>query len=161
MTTPLTTAPIRILFVCSGNICRSPFAEALFKAQAAEAGLAARFDVDSAGTHGYHEGEQADPRSRRLGRKHGLTVDSIAREVVDKDFDRFDFIIAMDRGHRSELLARGGRGRRASIRLMREFDPQAREQDVSDPYYGGEEGFDHMYDVLVPACRGLLDFLKA
>lgn len=151
----------RILFVCSGNICRSPLAEAVFKAQAAEAGVASRFHVDSAGTHGYHEGEPADPRTRRVGRKHGLDVDSIARPVVDEDFDRFDLIVAMDRGHRSELIARGGKGRRASIRLMREFDGEAREQDVSDPYYGGEEGFETMFRVLEPACRGLLQTLLA
>src|SRR6187401_681335 len=96
----------RVLFVCSGNICRSPLAEAIFKSLAAEAGLGSRFAVDSAGTHGYHEGDQADPRTRRVGRKHGLDVDSIAREVKDEDFDRFDLIIAMDRGHRRELMAR-------------------------------------------------------
>jgi len=150
----------RVLFVCSGNICRSPLAEAIFKSLAAEAGLGARFVVDSAGTHGYHEGDQADPRTRRVGRKHGLDVDSIARAVVDEDFDRFDFILAMDRGHRRELQARAGAGRTAAIRLMREFDPDARDQDVADPYYGGEEGFETMYAVLVPACRGLLDSLR-
>ena len=152
--------PVRLLFVCSGNICRSPLAEAIFKSLAREAGLESRFVIDSAGTHGFHEGDQADPRTRRVGRKHGLDVDSIAREVVDDDFDRFDLIIAMDRGHRRELMDRGGRGRNATIRLMREFDPQAREQDVSDPYYGGEDGFEAMYSVLVPACRGLLDSLR-
>lgn len=151
--------PSRILFVCSGNICRSPLAEAIFKSLAGQAGLGARFVVDSAGTHGFHEGERADPRTRRVGRKYGLDVDSIARPVVDEDFDRFDLIIAMDRGHRRELLARG-RGRHAEIRLMREFDPEAREQDVADPYYGGEDGFEAMYSVLVPACRGLLEPLK-
>ena len=150
----------RVLFVCSGNICRSPLAEAIFKSLAQESGLSSRFVIDSAGTHGFHEGEPADPRTRRVGRKHGLNVDSIAREVVDEDFDRFDHIIAMDRGHCRELLARAGSGRAATIRLMREFDPLARDQDVSDPYYGGEEGFETMYSVLVPACRGLLDSLR-
>lgn len=146
--------------MCSGNICRSPLAEAIFKSLVREAGFESRFVIDSAGTHGFHEGDQADPRTRRVGSKHGLDVDSIARPVVDEDFDRFDLIIAMDRGHRRELLSRAGAGRPAVIRLMREFDPTARDQDVADPYYGGEEGFETMYSVLMPACRGLLDSLK-
>jgi len=152
--------PSRLLFACSGNICRSPLAEAIFRSLAHEAGFGPRFLVDSAGTHGFHEGDQADPRTRRVGRKHGLNVDSIARPVVDEDFDRFDLILAMDQGHRRELLARAGGRRFATIRLMREFDPSAREQDVADPYYGGEEGFETMYAVLMPACRGLLESLR-
>lgn len=116
--------------------------------------------VDSAGTHGFHEGDQADPRTRRVGRKHGLSVDSIARPVVDADFDRFDLIIAMDRGHRRELVARAGSGRTATIRLMREFDAKAQDQDVADPYYGGEDGFETMHSILEPACQGLLESLR-
>lgn len=152
--------PFRVLFVCSGNICRSPLAEAMFKALAREAGVASRFEIDSAGTHGFHEGDPADPRTRRVGRKHGLDVDSISRPVTDADFDEFDLIIAMDRGHRRELQSRSGPGRKAAIRLMREFDPAARDQDVPDPYYGGEAGFDSMYAILDPACRGLLQSLR-
>ncbi len=157
----MTQTPVRLLFVCSGNICRSPLAEALFLSLADKAGEAGRYLVDSAGTHGYHEGEPADPRTRRVGRRHGLDVKSRARPVKDDDFDRFDLIIAMDRGHRRELLARSGSGRTAEIRLMREFDPSARDLDVADPYYGGEEGFETMYSVLEPACRGLLEYLSA
>ena len=151
--------PRRILFVCSGNICRSPLAEAIFKSLAESAGLGARFAVDSAGTHGYHEGEAADPRTRRVGRRHG-GVDSIARPVVDADFDRFDLILAMDRGHLHELQTRAGPGRRARIRRMLEFDAGARDQDVPDPYYGGESAFEAMYAILEPACRGLLESLR-
>lgn len=132
----------------------------MFKALAAEVGLGSRFVVDSAGTHGFHEGDQADPRTRRVGRKHGLDVDSISRPVKDADFDEFDLIIAMDRGHRRELRSRAGTGRRAVIKLMREFDSEARDQDVPDPYYGGEAGFDQMYAILDPACRGLLQSLR-
>src|SRR5262245_56832052 len=99
---------VRVLFVCSGNICRSPLAEAIFKAEAKHAGVAASFDVDSAGTHGFHEGEPADPRTRRVGRKNGLDVDSIARPVRDDDFDDFDLIVAMDRGHLRDLRSRAG-----------------------------------------------------
>ena len=133
----------------------------MFKSLVAEAGLASRFVVDSAGTHGYHQGDQADPRTRQVGRKHGLSVDSIARAVVDEDFDRFDLIIAMDRGHRRELMARAGAGRAVSIRMMREFDAKAPGPDVPDPYYGGEDGFEAMYAILEPACAGLLESLRA
>lgn len=126
-----------------------------------QAGLSARFVVDSAGTHGYHEGDPADLRTRQVGRKHGLNVTSIARPVVDVDFDRFDLIVAMDRGHRRELMARAGPGRSASLRLMREFDATADGPDVPDPYYGGEAGFEAMYAILRPACMGLLESLRA
>ena len=160
----MTSAPpplaSRVLFVCSGNICRSPLAEAIFKSLAHQAGLDGRFIIDSAGTHGFHEGDKADPRTRRVGRRHGLSVDSVARPVIDEDFDRFDLIIAMDRGHRRELTAMAGAGRAAAIRLMREFDSGASDQEVADPYYGGEDGFETMYSVLMPACRGLLDALR-
>ena len=123
--------------------------------------IASQFVIDSAGTHGYHEGEPADPRTRAVGRRHGLEVTSIARPVVDADFDRFDLIVAMDRSHQRELEARAGRGRAAVIRLMREFDASSREVDVADPYYGGADGFETMYAVLLPACRGLLATLPA
>ncbi len=155
-----TPGPTRLLFVCSGNICRSPLAEAIFKSLVHDAGLASRFEVDSAGTHGYHEGDRADPRTREVGRRHGLSVDSIARPVVDADFDRFDLIIAMDRGHRRELMARAGAGRAVSIRMMREFDAGADSPDVPDPYYGGDDGFETMHAILNPACAGLLQSLR-
>ena len=150
----------RILFVCSGNICRSPLAEAIMTQLVEAAGAAAQFVIDSAGTHGYHEGEAADPRTRLVGRQHGLEVTSMARPVVDADFDRFDLIVAMDRGHKRELEARAGTRRTASITLMREFDPSSPEIDVADPYYGGASGFEAMYQVLLPACRGLLATLS-
>src|SRR5262245_32712927 len=115
----MTIRPMRILFVCSGNICRSPLAEAIFKHQAEEAGAGGRFVVDSAGTHGYHEGERADPRTRRVGERHGLEVTSIAREVRPTDFEEFDLIVAMDRGHRRELSSRSPEKHRHKIQMMR------------------------------------------
>lgn len=157
----MATPPLRILFVCSGNICRSPLAEAVFRHLAEEAGLGARFVVDSAGTHGYHEGDQADPRTRRVGQRHGIAVTSIAREVEDADFERFDLVVAMDRGHKRELVARARNVALAKkVRLMREFDPAADGLDVPDPYYDGDGAFERVYAILDAACRGLFKTLN-
>jgi protein-tyrosine phosphatase len=154
--------PYRVLFVCSGNICRSPLGEAIFRHLAAESGQDGRFEVDSAGTHGWHQGEPADLRARRVGRRRGVAVTSIARAVVSSDFERFDLIVAMDRGHLRELRSRCPAPRRDRIRLMREFEGGARngDRDVPDPYYDGEEAFEHVFELLDRCCRGLLDELR-
>lgn len=145
----------RLLFVCSGNICRSPLAEAIFRHQAGQAGRAADFELDSAGTHGYHEGEPADARARRVGAARGVPVTSIAREVDNSDFERFDLILAMDRGHLRELRARCPAPLRDKIRLMREFGQPAG-GDVPDPYYSDDRAFEEVFDLLDGCCRGLL-----
>lgn len=145
----------RLLFVCTGNICRSPLAEAIFRHQAEQAGHGARFEVDSAGTHAYHEGEAADPRARKLGRKRGVAVTSIAREVEARDFERFDLVLAMDRGHLRHMRGRCPARLHGRIRLMREFgDPPG--GDVPDPYYSGEQAFEEVFDILESCCRRLL-----
>jgi protein-tyrosine phosphatase len=153
-------SPYRILFVCSGNICRSPMAEAIFRRQAAEAGLGERFLLDSAGTHGYHEGDHADPRTRKVARRHGAEVTSIAREIEPEDFENFDLIVAMDRGHLRHLRGMAGRDHTRQVRLMRDFDPRSAGQDVPDPYYSGEAAFEQVYEILDAACRGLLAELR-
>jgi protein-tyrosine phosphatase len=151
----------RVLFVCSGNICRSPLGEAIFRNLVEEAELGGHFEIDSAGTHGWHEGEPADPRARRVGRKRGVEVTSIARAVGSRDFERFDVILAMDRGHLRELRARCPAPFRDRIRLMREYeDPGGRDPDVPDPYYSGEEAFEEVFEVLDNCCRGLLEELR-
>jgi len=152
--------PLRVLFVCSGNICRSPLAEAVFRRLAEDAGLGDRFELDSAGMHGYHEGEPADPRARRVGRRHGVDVTSIAREIDPSDLDRFDLIVAMDRGHLRQLTARANAAQRGKIRLMRDFEGAAAGRDVPDPYYDGEAAFENVYAILDAACRGLLEHLE-
>jgi protein-tyrosine phosphatase len=158
---PKAYSPRRLLFVCSGNICRSPLAEAIFRRLAAEAGLEDRFEVDSAGTHGWHEGDPADPRARRVGKRRGVEVTSIARPVVESDFERFDLILAMDRGHLRELRSRCPSALRDRIRLMRDFDhPSRDERDVPDPYYSGEEAFERVFDLLESCCRNLLAELE-
>ena len=151
--------PRRLLFVCTGNICRSPLGEALFRHHAEQAGHGSEFEIDSAGTHDYHEGEKADPRARRVGQDRGVPVTSIARIVEDSDFERFDLILAMDRGHRRDLRARCPERLRDRIRLMREFDKPAGELDVPDPYYSNEQAFVRVYDMLDRCCRNLLQDL--
>jgi protein-tyrosine phosphatase len=150
---------MRILFVCSGNICRSPLAEALFVHMARERGALDRFEVDSVGLHGYHEGEEADPRTRRVAVKHGIDVTSIAREIRPPDIAKADMILAMDRGHQRELTRISPAEHRHKIRLMRSYDRPGASPDVDDPYYGGMEGFERMYEVLANCCRNLLDAL--
>ena len=157
----MTPRPMKVLFVCSGNICRSPLAEAIFTHLAREAGALSRFSVDSAGTHDYHEGERADPRTRRVGTSHGIEVTSIAREVRPSDFAEFDLILAMDRGHRRELLSRSPAAHRHKIEMMRAYDRPGADPDVPDPYYGGLEGFEGMYDILSVCCRNLLASLPS
>jgi protein-tyrosine phosphatase len=161
---PAPSKPRRLLFVCSGNICRSPLAEAAFVLLAERAGRAADFEVDSAGTHGWHEGEPADPRARRVGQRHGAKVTSIARAVVDADFEEFDLILAMDRGHLRELRSRCPPPHREKIRLMRDYEPAPSPDgsaglDVPDPYYDGEPAFENVYLIVERCSRRLLEDL--
>jgi protein-tyrosine phosphatase len=152
----------RVLFVCTGNICRSPLAEAIFASYAREQGLGERFAIDSAGLDGWHAGEGADPRTCRIGAAHGIDVPSIARQFEAPDFERFDLILAMDRGHLKALRARAPRGHAQKVQLMRDYDrPENHGADVPDPYYGGPEGFESMFQMLAVCCRNLLESLSA
>lgn len=150
---------MRLLFVCSGNICRSPLAEAAFAAHARAAGLGARFDVDSAGTHGWHAGETADPRAIEVGARHGLEVTSRARAVRPSDFREFDLILAMDRGHLSELRRRCPPDLRDRVRLMRAYDFPGAPPDVPDPYYGELSDFEDVLEIVSNCARHLFDEL--
>jgi protein-tyrosine phosphatase len=153
---------MRILFVCTGNICRSPLAEAIFAHYVREEGLEGRFDADSAGLDGWHVGESADPRTCGIGSKYGVHVPSVARQFETRDYERFDLILAMDRGHFKALRSRAPEAHRAKVHLMRDYDASENHgQDVEDPYYGGLEGFEAMFRVLSVSCRNLLDSLKA
>lgn len=153
--------PKMILFVCLGNIVRSPLAEGMFRHQAQERGLGDRFEVDSAGTSSYHIGERPDSRMRRTAAERGLDYDGRARQVRADDLEEFDLIIAMDRQnlHSLRQLA-DSRSTDSEIRLLREFDPQAGEDmDVPDPYYGGQSGFEQTYGIISRSVAGLLDAL--
>ncbi len=153
-----------LLFVCLGNICRSPLAEALFVHHAQERGVIDRFDIDSCGTGHWHVGGRADPRSIAIGAKYGVDVPSIARQVdPQNDFDRFDLLLAMDRSNRDDLIDLGADPER--VRLMLSIDPanadvKGHKLDVPDPYYGrGDHGFERVYAMLDRATSGLLDKL--
>lgn len=151
----------RILFVCMGNIVRSPLAENLFLYKVAAAGLAERFSADSAGVYGYHTGEHPDPRMRAVAARHGLRYDGQARQFERRDFDRFDLILAMDQDNLADLqaLARNPE-QRAKLHLLREFDPESEAGDeVPDPYYGNIEGFERVYKIIEKSVDGLLSKL--
>jgi protein-tyrosine phosphatase len=154
--------PISVLFVCLGNICRSPLAEGVFRKLVKEAGLESRFHIDSAGTSGYHDGEGADPRTITVARKRGVMVDSISRKVTEQDLHRFEYIVAMDSDNLRKLRRLAERTRPdARLHMLRLFDPQANgDMDVPDPWYGGESSFEHVQDIIERACRELLAQLK-
>jgi protein-tyrosine phosphatase len=154
---------MRILFVCMGNICRSPTAEGVMRRLLDEAGLADRVDVESAGTGGWHAGEPPDERATLAARRRGVTLEGAARQVRSDDFRRFDLLIALDRSNLRELLLRAPDEDAAEkVRLLREFDPAAAgDLDVPDPYYGGDRGFETVLDMVEAACRGLIDELRA
>jgi protein-tyrosine phosphatase len=152
---------IKLCFVCLGNICRSPTAEGVMQFLIDEAGLQRRVKVDSAGTGAYHVGERADPRSRAEAERHGVELQSRARQFVVEDFDNFDYVLAMDRANHRDLEELAiGPGHLAKLHLLRSFDPaSANELDVPDPYYDGD-GFARVYEICHAGCTGLLAFLK-
>jgi protein-tyrosine phosphatase len=152
----------RVLFVCMGNICRSPTAEGVMRGLVAEAGLSDRIELDSAGTGGWHVGHPPDPRSVAAAAQRGIAVDGAARKVRRADFDDFDLIVALDAANARDLrrLAPDDEAA-AKVRLLRAFDPaEGHDLDVPDPYYGGDDGFGHVLDLVDAACRGLLDDLR-
>lgn len=151
---------IRICFVCLGNICRSPTAEACFTQLVAREGLADRFEIDSAGTGDYHVGQPAHADTRAAAKARGVEVTSIARQFVTSDFARFDHVIVMDAQNRANVLRIApDDAARAKVHLFREFEPGApQDAEVPDPYYEG--GFDRVFDICEAASRGLLEHLR-
>jgi protein-tyrosine phosphatase len=152
--------PRSILFVCLGNICRSPLAEGVFRHRAEERGVAHGLHIDSAGTGSWHVGAPADARARETAERRGIRLESRGRQVTPEDATRFDLILAMDRSNLRDLetLFASVPGRRAELRLFRDFDPEAGgAADVPDPYYGGDDGFEKVHEMVERTCAALLD----
>jgi protein-tyrosine phosphatase len=155
-----TSDKVSVLFVCMGNICRSPTAEGVFRHYVSEAGLAELIEIDSAGTHAYHVGEPPDKRAQQAAARRGFSLEDIrARRVAPEDFERFHHIIAMDQDNLVMLQEQAEAGQREKIRLFLEF-ASGPETEVPDPYYGGATGFERVLDLVEDASRGLLDMLK-
>jgi protein-tyrosine phosphatase len=160
----LTAFPImNILFVCLGNICRSPLAEGVFRHLVRQRGLERHFHIDSAGTSGWHVGAPPDARSAETAQRRGITLAGSSRRLTAADLEAFDYVIAMDAENLDAILALAGRsgGARARVHRLREWDPQPDDGDVPDPYYGGPRGFEHVQDVVERSCAALLDHVVA
>ena len=155
---------MRILFVCMGNICRSPTAEAVFASLLREEGLEREIEIDSAGTGGWHAGDPPDARATRAASARGIELTGAARQVRPADFEDFDLLVAMDADNARDLRALAPDAEaEAKVVLLREYDPTAvaaGDLDVADPYYGGPDGFEQVLDDVERAARGLLDDLR-
>ncbi len=158
------TGTTSVLFVCLGNICRSPMAEGIFRHLLAECDLAHRFHIDSAGTGAWHIGEPPDERATAVAARHGITLTGAARQLQVDDLHRFDHVVAMDRQNLEDIraLARSA-GLTARVHLLRDFDPEADgagARDVPDPYFGGAGGFEAVYRLIRRSCEALLEHLR-
>lgn len=174
-TTPPTDAeaeikPFSVLFVCLGNICRSPAAEGVFRDLVKKRGLDSKLNIDSAGTINYHEGNQADPRMRAASKRRGIEITSLSRPIRPSDFRDFDIILAMDRQNREDILEAFNRWKfretlpadaHKKVKLMCSYCKEHDETEVPDPYYGGPQGFEKVLDLLEDACQSLLDSILA
>ncbi len=152
---------VKILFVCMGNICRSPTAEGVFRQKVIDAGLQDRVYIDSAGTHAYHVGEPPDSRAQAAALKRGFDLsDQRARRVSPVDFEEFDYVIAMDSSNAADLHAICPPGQEHKIKLFLEFGERFDVTEVPDPYYGGSTGFERVLDLIEDAAEGLLNEIR-
>jgi protein-tyrosine phosphatase len=155
-------APLRVLFVCMGNICRSPIAEGVFRWLAPRLRPDLAVEADSAGTHGYHVGRPPDVRAQRVARAHGIDLSVLrARQLVAQDFERFDQILVMDRRNHDAAMALAPPRRRDRLALLLDYAPQLALREVPDPYYGGLSDFEQVFQLSEQAARGLLQSLAA
>ncbi|ONI01120.1 hypothetical protein PRUPE_6G122700 [Prunus persica] len=164
------TKPFSVLFVCLGNICRSPAAEGVFRDLVKKRGLDSKFKIDSAGTIDYHEGNQADPRMRAASKRRGIEITSLSRPIRLPDFRDFDLILAMDNQNRDDIIEAFNRWKfreplpedaHKKVKLMCSYCKKHDETEVPDPYYGGPQGFEKVLDLLEDACESLLDSILA
>lgn len=154
--------PIAILIVCTGNICRSPTGEGVLRDLVGRRGLSDRIRIASAGTHDYHVGEAPDPRAVRHARERGYDLSTLrASQVSERDFDEYDYILAMDRGHLRILRSIAPPGARARVGLFLDASARWKGEDVPDPYYGGVEGFEQVLDMVEEAAERWLDRIEA
>ena len=152
---------VKVLFVCMGNICRSPTAEGVFRHLVNEAGLDDRIHIDSAGTHAYHVGEPPDRRAQAAARKRNIDLSSQrARKVSSDDFHDYDYVLAMDHANVSDLHQICPLGQETRLSLFLNFADNFNESEVPDPYYGGDQGFEHVLDLVEDASRGLLNTIR-
>ena len=158
---PESRASRRVLFVCMGNICRSPTAEGVFRKLLAERAPELDVEIDSAGTHGFHDGGPPDPRACRAAERRGVDLKPLrARRVTERDFERFELVLAMDEQNLEFLLELCPVEYRPRVRLLLEFAPHLERREVPDPYYGGSTGFEFVLDLVEEAAAGLLEHLR-
>ncbi len=156
---------IGVLFICLGNICRSPLAEALFRQAVRDQELEDRFRIDSAGTSGYHDGDPPDPRTTEAAQRRGVSVAGASRRVTAADAEEFHYLVVMDADNLREVQRlvepAPARGSGPRLHRLREFDPVAAgDMDVPDPYYGGPQGFENVHDIVERSTRGLLERIR-
>ena len=154
----MSQSPNSVLFVCMGNICRSPTGEGLFRALVDEKDLSDSFLIDSAGTISYHTGNPPDSRMTAAASRRGYDLKGSARQVQPEDFERFRLIVAMDRDNFSDLMDLG-RAKEGQVRLLSSFLPEGGSVDVPDPYYGGAQGFETVLDMIEEACPAIFEYL--
>lgn len=152
---------VKILFVCLGNICRSPLAEAIFKHKIRERGLENQVEVNSCGTANYHVGHTPDPRTIKNALKNGVVIDHLGRQLCDQDLEEYDFIVAMDKRNQANILKlRTANDHSHKIRLMRSYDLNPAGEEVPDPYYSDEAEFQNVFDILSHSVDSFIQFLE-